>query len=332
MPRTLVALVVLVFSSVTAAQQPAAQPQSPPQPAAVPPAGAVPPQQMAPAGPPVSPFQVAPEHQAWLEQVLLKWEKDSKTVNNFYCDFQRKTFNIAGPADGGPFAQEDGKLAYHKPDRGSFEIVNSLVWTPKSQAAVPNQLPEQNQPAAAGEYLPRKDVDGNVEPGEHWVCDGKSVYEYRRHDKTLVVNPLPPNMQGQQIVDGPLPFLFGADAAKLKERFWMQPAPDLCRGNFIGIHAKPKLQAGAAEYSDVYVVLRNEQGKPLMPAGLRVVHPNKSWDQYEFKLANAQVNPVIAGWFAELFQEPRTPIGWKRVVQPLQPQVQQAQQPQQPVK
>jgi hypothetical protein len=138
-------------------------------------------------------------------------------------------------------------------------------------------------------------------------------------------------MQGKQIVDGPLPFLFGAEAAKLKERFWMQPAPDLCRGNFIGIHAKPKRQVDAAEYSDVYVVLRNEQGKPLIPAGLRVVHPNKSWDQYEFNLAKAQVNPVIAGWFADLFKEPHTPLGWKREVEQLPP-MQQAQQPLQPVK
>lgn len=327
MPRTLVALIVLGFSSVASAQQPVAPAQPQPQPMGVQPAGAVPPQQ---AAPPAPPFNVHPVHQKWLDDVLTKWEKDSKTVNNFYCDFERQVYNIAGPADGGPFAKEKGKLAYHKPDRGSFDIKESLVWTPKALPAVPNQLPQQPQ-LAEGEYLSRKDAEGNVEPGEHWVCDGQNVYEYRTHAKKVIVTPLPPGMQGKDIVDGPLPFLFGAEAKKLKERFWMQPATNLCRENFIGIHAKPKHQAAAAQHSDIYVVLRNEQGKPLMPAGLRVVHPNKSWDQYEFKLDGAQVNPVIAGWFANLFKEPRTPPGWERIVEPLR---QQAQQPQaiQPLK
>ena len=58
--------------------------------------------------------------------------------------------------------------------------------------------------------------------GEHWVCDGENVYEYRHDQKQLVVRPIPPAMQGQAIVDGPLPFLFGAEADKLKARYWMR--------------------------------------------------------------------------------------------------------------
>ena len=54
--------------------------------------------------------------------------------------------------------------------------------------------------------------------GEHWVCDGTSIYEYRTEQKQLVERPIPKEMQGKAIVDGPLPFLFGAEAAKLKQR------------------------------------------------------------------------------------------------------------------
>ena len=50
----------------------------------------------------------------------------------------------------------------------------------------------------------------------------KVVYQYRPDLKQLVEHPIPPQLQGQAIVDGPLPFLFGADAAKLKQRYWMK--------------------------------------------------------------------------------------------------------------
>ena len=60
-----------------------------------------------------------------------------------------------------------------------------------------------------GDWIVKKDAIG-----EHWVCDGQNVYEYRHDQKQLVVRPIPPAMQGKAIVDGPLPFLFGAEAAQ----------------------------------------------------------------------------------------------------------------------
>ncbi|MCO6045014.1 hypothetical protein NG895_13980 [Aeoliella sp. ICT_H6.2] len=317
MPRTPILLAIACLAATTAAtaQQPTTPNPSIQQVA-----------QQQPAVAPGGPFQLSPAQLAWVDDVLRKWEGESKNVNNFYCNFKRSRHTIAGPGDGRPAAREQGKLAYHKPDRGSFQITESLVWTPKQQPlGQPNQLPQQQQAQPVeGSYLPRKDVDGKVEPGEHWVCSGEKIFQFRRHDKELVVTPVPKEMQGKEIVNGPLPFMFGAEAEKLKKRFWMEPDMTTTRGSYVGIHAKPKFQADAAEYSDIYVVLQNVAGKPLMPVGIRVVHPNRSWDEYVFDLNEAQVNPVIAAWFSNLFQEPRTPLGWKRVEEPLR----QAQQPQ----
>ena len=330
MPRLSIIVFVAVLwlsSSLGMAQQPAAyqpqvQPQAQPQ---------IQPQQAV--APPRNPFVVPPAHQAWLDQVLAKWEADSNQVKNFYCDFKRNQHNINGPNPNAVslYAQEEGKLGYNKPDQGSFEITSSLVWNPKAQP-----LPDPNQPAPAqaaplqGEYKPARDTNGQELPGDHWVCSGKNIYQYRAYatpKKQLVVTPIPPQMQGEQIVDGPLPFLFGAKAEKLKARFWFEPAKELCKEGYIGIHAKPKFAKDAVEYSDVWIALRNEPGKPLMPAGLRVLHPNGSWDEYVFDLNGAQVNGMLAGLMNSLFSEPRTPFGWERVVENMQ-MPQQAQQPQ----
>src|SRR5690606_19259074 len=89
MPRTshvLFALVAVTLSvSIVSAQQPApakapSQQQHAQQQMQVQPRPQIQPQ---------APFHVEAAHQAWLDQVLAKWEADSKTVTNFYCDFER---------------------------------------------------------------------------------------------------------------------------------------------------------------------------------------------------------------------------------------------------
>ena len=106
--------------------------------------------------------------------------------------------------------QERGELSYHKPDKGSFEITEINTFKHEPQPA----------PAAAGPgNRPRRKGDWVKQPeaiGEHWVCDGKSIYEYR-HDRQAGGRAADPTATaGQAIVDGPLPFLFGAEAAKVE--------------------------------------------------------------------------------------------------------------------
>ena len=269
---------------------------------------------------PTNPFIIPAAEQAWLDQVLNKWEVDSATVQNFYTDFERDIHNQFGPGGELPYKKEQGKLGYTRPDKGSIQIVESLVWTAKPQPApAPGAPPVRVQ----GDWVKQQ---GEV-PGDHWVCDGKQVYEYRPIDKELVVKPIPVEMQGKNIIDGPLPFLFGAEAEKLKQRYWIRPAKELCSEKFIGLHAKPKFQKDAANSSDIWIVLRNEPKKPLMPAGLRIRHPNGSWDEYRFTLEKAQVNGRLAAFLEPLFRTPRTPFGWQKVVEPMQQAPVQAQRP-----
>ena len=118
----------------------------------------------------------------------------------------------SGPGNDLPLNKKKGDLSYHKPDKGSFQITEVRVW--------------QATPVPAGGAPPAQaNGDWIVQPkaiGEHWVCDGENVYEYRHDQKQMVVRPIPPAMRGKAIVDGPLPFLFGADAAKLKARYFMR--------------------------------------------------------------------------------------------------------------
>ena len=189
---------------------------------AVPPAEGTtptPPAQPAALGPP---FQLSDTDQAYVDQILQMWENTSKEIKTFDSPFDRWEYDpVFGPADV-PAIKSRGQLSYSKPDKGSFKI---------------NEIERyvQKDPAKPGAYEQQKQ-----EVGEHWVCDGKAIYEYKHDKKQLVVSALPEQMRGQSIVDGPLPFLFGAEAAKLKARYWIR-----CRestADRIWLEAYPRLR------------------------------------------------------------------------------------------
>lgn len=287
-------LSVLVLALVTVgaahAQQPAAPPSTPLPPANRPGMGA------APAG-----FQLNQIQQAYLDQVLDAWEKSSAQIQTFSCPFERWDFNAYKPANDLPFSKEKGTLSYHKPDRGSFQITEVRQW-----AVVPQQPGAQDAPKGNWQVNPNA-------VGEHWVCDGQSVYEYRQNQKQLVVTPIPPELQGKSIVDGPLPFLFGAEAAKLKARYWMRlhEQPNTAE---IWVVAVPKTQADAANFQRATLILDRER---LLPKAMQVAQPGGTHVDYIFDFPSATINGKIDQIFQALFKAPSTPWGWQRVDQPL---------------
>lgn len=168
-------------------------------------------QQTAPVQPKAPPgFQLTAPQQQYLDQVLAVWEKSSDQVKTFSCPFVRYEYDAFSPAANIASTLEEGEISYQKPDKGSFKIERIHRW----QA---DPVPPGFKGPPQGKHV----LDKNA-IGEHWVCDGKSVFQYNTTDKTLVERPIPPEMQGKSIVDTPLPFLFGAEAAKLKARFFMK--------------------------------------------------------------------------------------------------------------
>jgi TIGR03009 family protein len=279
---------------------------------------AVAPQQLQPPQPPPG-FALNQLQQAYLHEVLDKWQMESGKINTFKCAFERWEYNPvfgpvgANPGERIPLNKDKGELSFQKPDKGSFQITAISTW--KAAAAAP--------PPAAGQ--PPAPAQGNweLQPkaiGEHWVCDGKSVFEYRHDQQQVVERPIPVELQGKAIVDGPLPFLFGADAARLKQRYWMR-VEQQPNNEEIWLTAMPKFQADAANFTAVQVILDRQR---LLPKAMRVALPDKTIHMYIFDVANATVNSPIAR-LQSLFQRPRVPSGWKLVVE--QAPIAQAAQP-----
>jgi TIGR03009 family protein len=295
------------IAGTAAGQQQALAPQAvrqqqPPVQAAAPPQAAA----QAPAG-----FALNALQQAQLNAVLAAWQQESAKINTFKCDFERWEYNLVfGPSGDIPLNKNKGELSFGRPDKGSFRITQINTWkeTP----------PSAGQPAPAervGSWVPQPNAIG-----EHWVCDGKSVFEYRHDQKQLVERRIPPQLQGQAIVDGPLPFLFGADANKLKARYWMRMEQQPNQAQ-IWLVALPKFQAQAADFRAVQVILDRQR---LLPTHMQVHLPNGDRHMYTFDIVGATINSPLQK-LQSLFALPRLHPGWKHIVE--QMPVEQAAQP-----
>jgi TIGR03009 family protein len=281
----LTGFVGLVAWSVASAQQPQANPAAR---QAVPQAGD---QAAAPIQRPFPPLPAA--EQKKLQSVLMAWQNQSQGTNTLACNFERWHFDLLAAPAGIHAHKAEGEIKYAKPDKGLFRV-DSVMYYKGMKEGKPQFGPIANK------------------FGEHWVCNGVELIEYDRGNLQCNIQVLPQNMQGKQIFNSPLPFVFNLDAARIQQRYWIkleeEPAP-----NVIMLSAWPKLQEDRAQYKVVQIAL-NSNYEPIM---LRMYAPNfhpklaPQWDQYEF--SNVKRNAIGAGiqQFMGNFIPEKPPANWK---------------------
>jgi TIGR03009 family protein len=272
----------------------------------------------APAVPPVpKDFQLNQLADAQLTQVLDAWQASSSKITTFSCPFERHEYRAAfGPAkingQTPPLNKSAGEISYSKPDKGSFEISDI-----KTFQLLPAD-PKNPQAPARGDWVKQPNTIG-----EHWVCDGKSIYEFRSDLKQVIERQLPPHPPGESLLDGPLPFLFGAESAKLKQRYWMRIDNEHSNDKEVWLGALPKFQEQAANFRRVDVILDRQT---QLPTAMQVTLPNGDLDVYVFNIGQAKVNGTLDRLQQAIFSKPQTPWGWKHVVDNM-PMAQTPQQP-----
>lgn len=249
-------------------------------------------------------FQLNPAQQKRIDGILALWERQSSRVKTFRCEFQRVEYDpIFGPNDPRiPKTISRGQIRYVAPDRGLYEIGGSAI---RHFAG----LNQEGKP----EYRDGKSEDF----GEKWISDGLSIFEYRPAEKVLMQMKLPPDMQGKAISDGPLPFLFGASADKLKARYWFREyQPQRAKEDPIQLEAIPRTRQDAQDFSLVRVQLDTRK---FLPDALELHLPHQgkgAAPRTLYKFEKLRVNDLRDNLqnLASAFVNPKTPDGWKKVV------------------
>lgn len=204
-----------------------------------------------------TPFVLTPEQEVQTDSVLKRWETFSTGIRTFESEFSRilyvVSFQHAGQLDR---RVEHGEIRYEAPDRGMFSVHNH-----------------------------------QGEPIEKWLCDGKSVFEYKFTQKQIDQHELPPEMQGKGITQGPLPFLFGASSEELKRRYYIrqvQPPAEQVRPGQVWLEAFPKTAEDAAEFQRAEMIITFVP--EVRPLAIKLHKANKEQHVYIFSQKDMKVN------------------------------------------
>jgi len=258
--------------------------------------------------------RMTPEEHKWIDDVLRFWESTSGKVKIFECKFQKWDYENGwlNPADGKRRERTyaEGTIKYQQADKGLFRVEKLVSVLPPNQTGGQPQMIEQSP-----------------ELGEHWICDGQKVYSFEANKKQVTVTELPPQMRGQAIADGPLPFMFGARAETIKARYWIHGLPDGPKGKY-WLEAAPKSREDAQNFKFIRIILDQQD---FLPESLQIFAPNydpprnDARQTYVFKERvakdDANIQALIAkgldpfGLIRRDFFDPRIPAGWKKVEQ-----------------
>ncbi len=245
---------------------------------------------------PLPPFMLNPRQQQEVDQILAQWEQQNKSIKTFDCRFKRWVYDGVFGNINEPKFIEFGTIRYGTPDRGLFVIDTA----------------EKN-----GKQEPIEDARAL-----HWVCDGKAIYEYSPAKKQVIEHQLPRELQGKAIANSPLPFLFGAEAQKLKQRYFIRIVTPAGVQDQVWLETYPRFQQDASNFKRAIFVINTKNG--MSPFGLEVLEPNgKDYTRYQFY--EIVVNDSWRLFKGNPFQAV-VPFGWQKVVNP-PPQAAQSQKP-----
>lgn len=251
------------------------------------------------------------EHQEYLDKVLNFWEFQASQVERYRCQFTRWEYDpISLPRHPEVAASvAKGNVQFAAPDKGLFKVDKLWQVVIEHQGNLAMPAMSENKP----QYKEQLEI-----LGEHWVCDGKSVYQFDSLNKQLIKRELPPEMQGKQIAEGPLPFLFGAKANIIKERYWVRVKSPPPKAGHFWLEAIPKRREEAADYRQIDIVIDE---KEFLPTALLLYERAGGRVTYEFasRERNWNMLPQMLNPFSQQFFAPLPPAGWKLVNERYQP-------------
>jgi len=222
-----------------------------------------------------------------LRSTLEKWERATagiKTLQGEIYRYHREfVFNTEKRAR--------GVFYFEAPDKGRLDILSVKI--PKGTVSrvklAARKDPRTKQTVAGRSVVLAVASDKD----QKWVCDGTQILEMNDVDRTVASHPIPEQYRGRNIMDGPLPFLFGMPVEKAVRRYQM----DLLGASEkeVWLRAWPKWRQDAANYREATVIL---DATTYLPSHVRLTAPDNSQTIYSF--ARLKVNSKFSA-LAKLF-------------------------------
>ncbi|MCH2209730.1 MAG: PASTA domain-containing protein [Fuerstiella sp.] len=230
-----------------------------------------------------------------LWRVLEEWSTKSAKIKRLEGDVMRRSYDLA-------FSTEKlgvGKFLFESPDKGFLKIEPMKI--------TPRLLAERKARGA-----PRNKTTGGLfellpDASEEWTCDGLRVISKEHDAKLATVLNLRPEERGRNIMNGPLPFLFGLPPADALARFRLKLVRQ--QGRYTFLMAEPKGTDDSRNWSKADIKIDMQTG---LPTHVRLTNPAGT-SQVTYAFSNMVANSRLSKFWEKLGNSKfnaRIPSGW----------------------
>ncbi len=195
-----------------------------------------------------------------LEEILQNWEQKSAKVSQTKGEFKRVVYDSTW----GVAKCSVGVYYYDHPDKGRMDFT-----------------PDKSVVSDPPRTVQRGEVTFKCEADEArvWICDGEQILDVDPSKKEYNRVQIPPQYRGRNISDGPLPFLFGMKADKMKQRYQLELGSLHNPENIIHVIARPLFPAEQQEYRSAEVLL---DPVTFLPKAIQLAMPGERQTVYIF--------------------------------------------------
>lgn len=209
-----------------------------------------------------------------LERVLRQWEQKSSNIRRLEGAHKRWVYNNVFLVE----KRSIGKFYYQAPDKGRLDI--------------------EADKSDEGTINPKNNMKVESDTPEKWISTGREVLRISEESGTYHRFEIPPERRGQNIIDSPLPFLFGMKAEQAKIRYQLQLGGlhgRIYEGRpVVHILAKPNWKQDQQQWKQAQVLLDAET---YLPMAIKLIDVSGSTETvYAFKDVKAN-EPFREGLF-----------------------------------
>lgn len=179
-----------------------------------------------------------------LKEILSQWEQHTANIQTLSGKYRRTVFDTVFEVE----MRSDGLFYYKAPDKGRIDLEPAEI----------NSDEVSNRKGSTGKPY-------SIRPGlaEKWICDGRNVAQAVVQQKVYGKYGIPPAMRGRNVMNGPLPFLFGLPAEKAQERYVIRINKDT-NADQVCFYIMPRRKPDRIDWVEAEVILDRQTFLPLV--------------------------------------------------------------------
>jgi len=214
-----------------------------------------------------------------LEEILRQWEIKSAAIKTLHGKHTRTVYNLVFEVEG----VSKGQFWVETPDKGRIDLVGHKPGK-DDKGAKSARLGKEGKPFTI-----------QADRSEKWICNGEFVYVVNDNDpkeKTYEKIEIPPEDRGANIINSPLPFLFGMKATDMKRRFQLELLKD--EKDRVILLARPRTLLDMQNYTKAMIILEKQR---YIPTAVKLYDPNGQLETvYVFDEVNINEQGVKEKW------------------------------------